>query len=111
MSFAFGFFLAKTPFDPLPNFVVDLINTPLLTTSMVGAITVSAHVVVIPTSNDWVIINPTSCLWVLTTIAFETIGEAVLIQIRQCSILWLPIGILCRAECGCEYTFNFLLMV
>jgi hypothetical protein len=48
---------------------------------MVGATTVSAHVVVIPTSNDWVIINPTSSLWVLTTITSETIGETVLIRV------------------------------
>jgi hypothetical protein len=47
-----NFLPTKTPFDPLSNFVVDPISTPLLTTSMVGATNVSTLMVVIPTSND-----------------------------------------------------------
>ncbi len=42
----------ETPFDPLPNFAIDSINTPLLTTSMLSATIVSIHVVVIPTLSD-----------------------------------------------------------
>ncbi len=30
---------------------------------------------------------------------------------QRCSILWLPIGILYGAKCGCEYTFNSLLLI
>jgi hypothetical protein len=43
-----SFLPVKTPFDPLPNFIVDPINTPLLITSVVGTTTDSAHMVVIP---------------------------------------------------------------
>ncbi len=35
------FLIVETPPDPLPNFVVDPISTPLLTTSMLSAVTVS----------------------------------------------------------------------
>jgi hypothetical protein len=48
----FRFLLAKTPLDPLANFVANPISTPLLTTSMLGAPTVSTLVVIIPTLND-----------------------------------------------------------
>jgi hypothetical protein len=37
--------------------------------------------------------------------------EVVLIRRRWCSILWLPIGILCGAKCECKYTFDSLLLV
>ncbi len=46
------FLTAKTPPNPLPNFVRDLISISLLTTSMLGATTISTLVVVIPTLND-----------------------------------------------------------
>ncbi len=48
----FKFLIIKTPPDPLPNFVANPINTPLLITSMLGTTTVSTHVVVIPTSSE-----------------------------------------------------------
>jgi hypothetical protein len=62
----FNFLRAKTSHNPLPNFVANAINIPLLTTSMVDTITVSTHVVVIPTSSDLVTITPIGCLWVST---------------------------------------------
>jgi hypothetical protein len=46
---------------------------------MVGATTILAHVVVIPTSSDWVTTIPAGCLRISTTTASDTIGEAVLI--------------------------------
>jgi hypothetical protein len=39
------------------------------------------------------------------------IGEVVLIWGWQCSILGLPIGILCGVECGWEYSFGSLFLV
>jgi uncharacterized protein YaiE (UPF0345 family) len=46
---------------------------------MVGVTIISTHVVVIPTSSDWVTITPTSCFQVSTTVAFDMIGETMLI--------------------------------
>jgi hypothetical protein len=46
------FFPVETPPDLLPNFVVDTISIPLLTTSMLRATIISTHVVVIHTSSD-----------------------------------------------------------
>jgi len=46
------FITTETPLDLLPNFDVDPINTPLLTPSMLGKITVSTPMVVIHASND-----------------------------------------------------------
>ncbi len=34
-----------------------------------------------------------------------------LTQGQWCAILWLPIGIICGAECECKYTYGFLLLV
>jgi hypothetical protein len=51
-GFRLRFLLVQTPLDPLPNFVVDPISTPLLTISMPSATIVSTHVVVILTLND-----------------------------------------------------------
>jgi len=68
-------------------------------------------VVVIPALSDGVITIPIGCLWVSTTVVFDTIGEILLIGRWQCSIQWLPIGMLCGAKCGCEYTSGSLLLV
>jgi hypothetical protein len=68
---------------------------------MVGTTTVSTLMVVILAF----------CLRVSTTTTFDTIGEVVLIQGRQCSIMRLPIGILYSAKCGCEYPYNSLFLV
>jgi hypothetical protein len=46
------FLIAKTPPNPLCNFVVDPISTSFLTISMLGATTISTHVVVILTPSD-----------------------------------------------------------
>jgi hypothetical protein len=67
--------------------------------------------VVMPTSSDWVTPTPTSCLWVSTITTSNTIGELVLIRNWRCSILWLPIGILCSVECEWEYTSSFLFLI
>ncbi len=106
----FKFLLIEIPLDPLPNFTTDPISIPLLTTSMLGITTISTLVVVIPTSNDWITLNVTSCFQVSTTAISNTISEIVLIRGQRCSILWLPIGIFCGAECGCEYTCGSLLL-
>jgi len=62
-------------------------------------------------SSDWVTTILEGHLQVSTNITFGTISEVVLIRGRQCSILWLPIGIFYGAECGCKYTSSFLLPV
>jgi hypothetical protein len=46
------FFLAKTPLNLLPNFVVDLINIPFVITFMLGTTIVSTPMVVIFALND-----------------------------------------------------------
>jgi hypothetical protein len=51
-KFQFKFFLAETPPNLLPNFDIDPISTSLLITFMLGATTISTHVVVIPASSD-----------------------------------------------------------
>jgi hypothetical protein len=105
------FLTVETPLNPLPNFVADPISTSLLTTYMLGTTTVSTLVVVIPTISDWT--TPTlACYFrVSTIVASDTIGGAMLIRDQWCSILWLPISILCDAICGCEYFFGSLLLV
>jgi hypothetical protein len=45
---------------------------------MVGTTNVSTLVVVIPTSNDWVMSIPRGCLWASTIVTSDTIGEVVL---------------------------------
>jgi hypothetical protein len=89
---------------------VDPISIPLLTTSMLGATTVWTAIVIFVVS-DWGTIIPTSCLQVSTIVAFDMIGEVVFTWGWWCSILWLPIGILCGVECGCKYTSISLLVV
>jgi hypothetical protein len=83
------FLPSKIPLDLLPNFVTYLINIPLLTTFMLGATTVSTPMVVICALSDWVILIPTCYFQVSTTVAFNTIGEVVLIQDRHYSNLWM----------------------
>jgi hypothetical protein len=46
VALQFKFLLTKTPLDPLHNFVANLISIPPLTTFMLGATTISTHVVV-----------------------------------------------------------------
>jgi hypothetical protein len=58
--------------------IADLINTPLLTTFMVDATTVSTHAVVIPALSDWVLTILAGCIWVSIIAAFDTIGEVLL---------------------------------
>ncbi len=76
----FKFLTAKTPPNPLPNFVANPINTPLLTTSMMGATTISTHVVVILASSNRVTPTPTCCFRVSTITISNTIGGAMLTQ-------------------------------
>ncbi len=109
--FRFKIFFVEIPLNSLPNFVVDPITTPLVTTYMLGATIVSTLVVVILVSSDWITLIPTCCFQVSTIAASDIIGGIVLIQNWWCSNLWLPIGILCGVECGCKYTFGFLLLV
>jgi hypothetical protein len=47
---------------------------------MVGATTVSTHMVVILALSDWVTTIPASCLWVSTIVVLDTIGEVLLIR-------------------------------
>jgi len=109
--FRFTFYFAEIPFNSLPNFVVDPISTPLVTTYMWGATTISTLVVVILVSSDWITLIPTCCFEVSTIVASDIIGGIVLIWNWWCFNLWLPIGILYGVECGCKYTFGFLLLV
>jgi hypothetical protein len=97
--------------NSLPNFVTYPISTPLLTTFMLGATTVSIPVVIIPTSSDWTTPTLMCCYWVLTTAVFDTIGGVVLAQNWQCSNLRLPIGIHDVVVCACEYPFGSLLLI
>ncbi len=78
---------------------------------MLGTKIVSIPMVVILASSNWIILTLACCLWVLTTITFDIIGGVVLTQDQCCSNLWLPIGILCGAKCGCEYPSGPLLLV
>ncbi len=59
------------------QFAGDPIITPILTTSMLGTITVSTPMVVIFASSDWVIPTLAGYFQVSTTIVFDTIGEVV----------------------------------
>ncbi len=104
------FFPAKILFDPQLKFVIDLINTPLLTTFVLGATMASTLVVGMTTLNDWVTFIVARYLWISVTTIFDTLNEAELIWVWWCHMLWLPIGILCGVECGCKYTFGILLL-
>ncbi len=106
----FKFLTVENLHDSWPTFVANPIITPLLTASTLSVTTISNHVAVITTSSDWITPIPTGCFQVSTTITFYTLNEVVFIQGRWCSIMWLPIGILFGAECGCEYTFSSLLL-
>jgi len=107
----FKFVTIEIPPNSLPNFVVDPINIPILTTSMLGVTTVSTPVVVIFASSDWITPIPTCYFRVSTIAAFDTIGGVMLTWDQQCSNLLLSIGIHCGAICGCEYPFGSLFVV
>ncbi len=77
---------------------------------MLGATDVSTPMVIMITLGDLVTSILTGCFRISTTIVFNTLGEAELTQVWQCPIMWLPIGIFCGVECGCKYTFGFLLL-
>jgi len=51
-NFQFKFLTIETPLNLLPNFAIDPIEIPLLTTCMLGATTISTPMVVIPALND-----------------------------------------------------------
>jgi hypothetical protein len=104
------FLPTKTPLNPLPKFTTNPINIPLMTTFVLGATTVSTHVVVMTTFGDWITSILVGCLWISTTIASDILGETKLIQVCRCPIMWLRIGIFCGAECGREYTFGTLFL-
>ncbi len=84
----------------------DPISTSLLTNFMVDATTISTHVVGIIKWSCWITFIPTNCLRISTITTFDTRDEVEVIRIWQFPILWLPIGILCGAEWGCEYTYG-----
>jgi hypothetical protein len=52
----------EIPPDPILNFPIDPINTPLLTTSMLDITIVSTPMIVIPSLNNCVIPAPSRCL-------------------------------------------------
>jgi hypothetical protein len=78
---------------------------------VLGTTTVSTHAVVITLLSDWITFILTNYFQVLVIVASNTLGEVLLILVWQCSNLWLPIGIFCGAECGCEYTSSSLLLI
>ncbi len=79
--FHFNFFLTKIQPNPLPNFTTYPISIPLPKTSMVDATNISTHVVVVPTSNDWIMSILAGCFQVSTIVASNMINEVVLILI------------------------------
>jgi hypothetical protein len=85
-------------------------NYSLLAMCMLDAITISTPMVVMTTLTDWITFIPIGCFQFLTTVIFYTLCEVVLAWVRQYSILWLPIGSLYDAKCGCEYTSSSLLL-
>ncbi len=93
-----------------PSFVANPISTPPLIAFMLGARTVSTPMLVITSLSDWMTSIISGCLRISTTTTFDILGKNELIRVWWCPILWLPIGILCGAKCGCEYTFNILLV-
>ncbi len=107
----FKLLITETPPNLQPNFVAYPISTSFLTTSMLGATSVSTPMVVILALNDWITPTPTYYFWVSIIVASDTIGGAMLTRDRWCSILRLPIGIHCDAICGCECPFGSLLLV
>jgi len=105
------FLTVEIPPNPLSNFVIDLIRTPLLTTFMLGTTIVSTLVVVIRASSDWVTLIPVCYFRVSIIVVSNTTGGVVLTQDQWCSNLRLPIGIHYGVVCGCEYSSGSLLMV
>jgi hypothetical protein len=60
--------------------------------------------------SDWVTSILVGCLRFLTIATSYTICEVALARVYLYSILWLPIGSLYGAKCGCEYTSGFLFL-
>ncbi len=106
-----GFLPIETPPNLLPNYFANLTGIPLLITSMLGTRTISTPMVVIFALSDWITPIPTYCLWVSTIVVYDTIGGTMLTRNWHCSNLWLPIGILCCAICGCEYPSGSIFLV
>ncbi len=106
----FKFLLIENPPNPWLKFTTDLITIPLMATCVLGTTTISTPMVVMTTLSDWITFILIAYLWFLTTTASNTVCEVVLVQIWWYSIMWLPIGSLRGAECGCEYTFGSLLL-
>ncbi len=105
------FLPTENPHDPRPKLTTYLISTSLLPTFVLGSTIVSIHLVVMIALNDWITSVPIGCLRVSATIASNTFGEVMLTLIRRCSNLWLSIGILYGAKCGCEYISGSLLLI
>jgi hypothetical protein len=93
--------------NPRPKFVANPITIPFLITSVLGATTISTHVVVMTTLSDWITSIPTNCFRISTTSTSYTPNEVVWTWVWQCPILWLPIGIICGAKCGMWIHFWF----
>jgi hypothetical protein len=68
-------------------------------------------VVVITTLGDWITSILIVCFRISTTTTFDTLDEIEFIRVWWCPILWLHIGILYGAECGCEYTSSTLRVI
>jgi len=104
------FFPIKAPFDPWPKFVTNSISSPPLTKFVLGATTIYTLVVSITSLSSWVTFILISCLWILTIVTFGTFSEVEFIWVWLCPIMWLPIGIRCGAEWGCDYISSTLLL-
>jgi hypothetical protein len=78
---------------------------------MLGVVTDSTIVIIIPASNDWVIRILTCCFWISTIVVFDTSGGVMLTRDQWSSSLRLTISIHCGTICGCEYPFGSLLLV
>ncbi len=103
-------FPIKAPFDPRPKFATDSISTPPLTKFVLGATTIYTFVVGITSLRSWVTFISISYLRILTIVTFDTLSEVEFIWVWLCPILWLPIGIRCGTEWGCDYIFDTLLL-
>jgi hypothetical protein len=61
-------------------------------------------------NKNWITSISTSCFWISASAISNILGEVELIQVWWCPILWLPIGILCGVEYGCEYNSGTMLL-
>ncbi len=81
LKLLFKFLLAENPFNPQPKLTTNPITTPLLTTFVLGAITVFFPMVVMTTLKDRITSIPTGWLQVSATTISNTLGEVVLTQV------------------------------